>query len=367
MDRFPVILMAAALAILTGCAAAPAEPDSLPESSQESSLPSSETPSSPLAVTSAGEIAAELEAAVRAVRQPAVFDLSGSELEEPEIAVQNLFSSLLGEDPSLKYAYRITAGLEGTLLTCEISYMPYRTGAFPADWQGIEVGSLRELVAVAREHLGEDQVPLRLTDPSLLPDDMSRALQQVGGGYLLCSLSQDGLYLTYSPARDLTVQDCLDALAQAEELAQAVVDEVTTPEMTGRERAAALYDYLIGTVDYDRRYYTDPAQLPLESQTAVGALRDHLAICGGYSLALQLLYEKAGIPCYTVSGTFGSENHMWNLALLDGEWLWFDATTDRGLPEGAERRHFAQTELESRQSITGETRRSLEALLGAAL
>ena len=114
MDRFPVILMAAALAVLTGCAAAPAEPDSLPESSQESSLPSSEIPSSPLAVTSAGEIAAELEAAIRAVRQPAVFDLSGLELEEPEIAVQNLFSSLLGEDPSLKYAYRITAGLEGS-------------------------------------------------------------------------------------------------------------------------------------------------------------------------------------------------------------------------------------------------------------
>lgn len=92
MDRFPVILMAAALAVLTGCAAAPAEPDSLPESSQESSLPSSEIPSSPLAVTSAGEIAAELEAAIRAVRQPAVFDLSGSELEEPEGAERRHFA-----------------------------------------------------------------------------------------------------------------------------------------------------------------------------------------------------------------------------------------------------------------------------------
>ena len=91
-----------------------------------------------------------------------------------------------------------------------------------------------------------------------------------------------------------------------------------------------------------------------------------MAICGGYAHALQTLFALAGIPCYTVSGTFGSENHMWNLALLDGEWLWFDATTDRGLPEGAER-HFARTELESRQSVTGETLRSLEALLGAAL
>ena len=65
-------------------------------------------------------------------------------------------------------------------------------------------------------------------------------------------------------------------------------------------------------------------------QTAYGALHDNLATCGGYAQALQQLFQKAGIPCYTVSGEMGSEYHMWNIAYLDGEWRYFDATSDRG-------------------------------------
>ena len=46
--------------------------------------------------------------------------------------------------------------------------------------------------------------------------------------------------------------------------------------------------------------------------------------------AVKLLFEKAGIPCFNVTGKYFGENHMWNIALLDGQWLWFDATSDRG-------------------------------------
>ena len=70
--------------------------------------------------------------------------------------------------------------------------------------------------------------------------------------------------------------------------------------------------------------------MPYDSTTAYGALHDHLAICGGYAQAFQLLLEQAGIPCITVSGKMGGENHMWNLAQVDGEWLYFDPTSDRG-------------------------------------
>lgn len=100
------------------------------------------------------------------------------------------------------------------------------------------------------------------------------------------------------------------------------------------ERAiAALYAWLTENVQYDRRYYTDPASMPYNSTTAYGALSDHLAICGGYAQALQLLFEKAGIPCVTVSGVSSGENHMWDLAFLDGEWRYFDATSDRGMQQ----------------------------------
>lgn len=99
------------------------------------------------------------------------------------------------------------------------------------------------------------------------------------------------------------------------------------------EQAEALYTRLTDRVAYDFRYYTDPASMPYESTTAYGALKDDLAICGGYAQALQALYERVGIPCLTVSGQWNGENHMWNLVWLDGEWRYCDATSDRGRSE----------------------------------
>ena len=48
--------------------------------------------------------------------------------------------------------------------------------------------------------------------------------------------------------------------------------------------------------------------MPYDSTTAYGALHDNLA---SYAQAFQLLLEQAGIPCVTVSGQLGAENHMW--------------------------------------------------------
>ena len=100
--------------------------------------------------------------------------------------------------------------------------------------------------------------------------------------------------------------------------------------MGQREQAEALYAYLTEHVRYDFRYYGAPGEMPYDSITAYGALHDGLAICGGYAQAFQLLLEQAGIPCVTVSGQLGAENHMWDLARIDGQWLYFDPTSDRG-------------------------------------
>ena len=70
--------------------------------------------------------------------------------------------------------------------------------------------------------------------------------------------------------------------------------------------------------------------MPYSATTAYGALHDHLAICGGYAQAFQMLLQQAEIPCITVSGKMGGENHMWVLAQVDGQWLYFDPTSDRG-------------------------------------
>lgn len=353
---FLLAVQAAAL-LLTGCGAGDNTSASPPLSANSGTVGSAspETPAPPdkpvpLNITGAGEIQEELYAAILDLRQPASMDLSGAAVgDTPELEIKNLYYEILNQHPELKYAYDLTAEVENGLLTCQISYMPYQTG-YPQDWDGIPVASLPELIAAAEAHLGPEPVKIRLTDTALTPDGMNRALQQVGGGYILCSLSRDGTQLTYSPSMGMTMKECLALLEQAKELAAEAAGALTDGTMTEREQAEALYRYLTEHVKYDRRYYSDRTSMPYHSQTAIGALRDQVAICGGYSHALDLLFEQAGIPCYTVTGTSGGENHMWNIARLDGQWLWFDATADRGISPQFELRHFAREELDAQYS-----------------
>lgn len=312
---------------------APGE-DASQSASQNASQPPRERGT--LAVHSAQEAAAELERALAAIGQPELLDLSqlGESWEDPAITVQNLYYGILAEHPAYKYAWQLSVQLqEDGLLRCDFDYMPYVTGQYPAEFEGIETGSLGALIAAARAHLGEEGCPVRLTDPTMTVDDMARALQQAGGSYLLCALNRDGTAITYTPLNNLTREEALAALEETEALAGEVAESCLTPGMTQREQAEALYTWLTENVRYDQRYYADFASMPYDSATARGALADHTAICGGYAQALQLLFEQAGIPCLTVSGVSSGENHMWNLALLDGRWLYFDATSDRGMAQ----------------------------------
>lgn len=159
---------------------------------------------------------------------------------------------------------------------------------------------------------------------------MSRALQQAGGGYILCTLNRDGTAITFTPQNNLSREECAARLATMMQMADEVTAACVQPDMSETEKAEALYTYLTENVRYDHRYYSDKANMPYDSTTAYGAFQNHLAICGGYAQALQMLFEKAGIPCFTVSGKMGSENHMWNIAFLNGTWSYFDATSDRG-------------------------------------
>lgn len=283
-----------------------------------------------ISASSREEFKAAMAEAIQGMCPSLTSMVSGDWLAQPEMDVWNVYYEIAAAQPELKYVYDLEIVDQPGGLTCTFHYMPYKTGAFPADFAGQAVGSLRELIAVAEENLGQELVPIRIIDPSLSPDGMNRALQQAGGGYVLCMLNRDATAITYSPAYGFTMEDCLTALAETEQLADQVIAQVIQEGMSQREMAEALYAYITGTVRYDQRYYSDKGSMPYESQTALGALRDGTAICGGYSHAVKLLFAKVGIPCYNVTGKYFSENHMWNIALLDGQWLWFDATSDRG-------------------------------------
>ena len=307
------------------------------------------------------EIRDILTAAIESREQPQAMDISGAGLESPEMDVTNIYYSILADRPELKVAYAIDVQTEGGILECRFEYMPYVTGDYPQGFEGIEVSSLRELVAVAQDHMGEP-VDIKILNSSLTPDGMNTALRQAGRGYMLCQLDRDATTITYSPPVGMTVQECVDAIQEAEALADKVVSELITDHMSQMERARALYSYVTSNVEYDDRYYSDYASMPYESQTALGALRDHLAICGGYSNALKLLFEKAGIQCWNVTGKSLGENHMWNRACIDGQWLWFDSTFDNGLTGEYGFLRFALEELDPAKYSWDQTQ--LDGLLG---
>lgn len=357
MKRLLTILLTLSLIFaLTACGSKKNTGDSAREQgSNDAAAEEPETPLtaeeprelSPITVSTPEDIQNELYAAICAVRQPVSMNISGVALSDaPELDVTNLYYALMSRYPQLKYAYDISPAAQDGWLTCAVSYMPYKTGSWPEECANApEIATLGALLRAAEEHLGADPFKLRITDASLAPDDMDRVLRQAGGGYIFCALNRDATAITFIPDT-AAMEECLASLRQANELADQVITQVVNDGMNEREKAEALYGYLTSHVQYDQRYYSDRGNMPHESQTAIGALRDGLAICGGYSHALRLLFEKAGIPCYNVTGNYFGESHMWNTAYLDGAWLWFDATSDRGASQEQGFRHFALKELD---------------------
>ena len=262
-------LAALSLLLLCGCVHAdeniPSGAESLspaptesPVSSDSSSLQSpSPSPGQPLEVLSIEDVQSELTQAIAQLRQPSPMDIGSLALEQPELDVKNLYYQILSLRPEFKYAYDLSVSLDSSILNCTIFYMPYKTGQYPAGFEGIQVQSLSELIAAAENNLSSGSIAVRIMDTSLEPDEMNKALQQAGGGYFSCTLNQDATAIVFNPPVSMTAQDCLQAIAQTEELADSVISQLISEDMSQEDRAWALYSWLCSNVEYDQRYHSD--------------------------------------------------------------------------------------------------------------
>lgn len=292
-------------------------------------------------------IKAELKAAMIEIRQPAKIDVSDIELSEiPVLDIKNLYYEILSEVPELKYAYDVSPLFNDSVLTCSISYMPYKTGQFPKGFNGFEISTIKELIDAAQINIGTQPTSIRIMDQSMDPDFMNYALQQAGKGYIVCTLNEDATQIVYHAPIGYSIEESLSAINEADQIADEIISKLINETMGAKEKAEVLFSAVSENVKYDERYNTDRNSMPYESQTALGALKDGTAICGGYSHAVKLLFEKVGIPCLNVTGVWFGGNHMWNIAYIDGEWLWCDATADRGNSIKYGLNHFALNELD---------------------
>ena len=326
-----------------------------PESFQPEETPSP-TPADPMdgiyPVATQADAEPVLEQAYEGLVPQLTFAFSDEELtlQDRSILLQNASNQVLSQRPELKYAYQLecTEGPEGTI--CSIQYMPYKLGYPDGIPEGaVEIHSLADLAEAADDRLGQEEIPIVIRNPELLVDDMQRALQLAGYGYILYTLNSDATAIQTFPSDSETIEQSVEKIQEIQSIAKETAATILTDTMDDEEKLKAIYRFTVENTTYDYRYYQSPDTLPYESRTAFGPLQNGTDICGGFSWAFRVLCEEAGIPCWNVTGTGAGEEHMWNCALLDGEYRYFDTTWDAGRPDESQWRYFGRTEEEISQ------------------
>ena len=88
-------------------------------------------------------------------------------------------------------------------------------------------------------------------------------------------------------------------------------------EMSTSDKIKVFHDFIINNTIYDK----NSSQ---QSYTAYNLITTGKSICGGYSDIMAIYLNTLGIQNYKIT----SENHVWNLVNIDGEWFHLDLTWD---------------------------------------
>ncbi len=93
------------------------------------------------------------------------------------------------------------------------------------------------------------------------------------------------------------------------------------------EREKYIHDRLVSECEYDMEMVEKGDDDP-DASSAYGALVNHRAICGGYTMASKLLLKSVGIKSYAVHGIADNLPHVWLLVNIEGGWYHLDVTWD---------------------------------------
>lgn len=108
---------------------------------------------------------------------------------------------------------------------------------------------------------------------------------------------------------------------------RALANEICAGLTTDRAKAEAISRWVVGNIEYDYDYYyaglKNYSDVPFDPDNI---LDKEMAVCAGFARLTQALMNAQGIPCLYVMGWTPNGLHAWNLALVDGEYLYYDNT-----------------------------------------
>ncbi len=214
---------------------------------------------------------------------------------------------------------------------------PIATLAAPGDETPPEIQGVKDLTVTLGDALSYRE-GVTVTDdedgsPSLEIDTTQVDLTKEGT-YPITYTAKDASGNAATVKATVTVlpkpEETQDAIVQA---AQAVLDQIITPDMTTRQQVQAIYLWARETITYGGHSDRDDWR-----QTAYGILENPRGDCFGYFAATKLLFEELGIPNQDVEKVKRSKDdseHYWSLVSIDGgeTWYHFDATPRVGQTE----------------------------------
>ena len=114
-------------------------------------------------------------------------------------------------------------------------------------------------------------------------------------------------------------------VSQLQDMRQAVKESIDAAaeyiryRQTDREKAELLYTYMTERFSYESK----PTVTPVHDALCAG-----VADAAGLAAAWQLVCDRAGVDCWTVTGLRNGQEHMWNIISLDGEYRHVDIMED---------------------------------------
>lgn len=107
-----------------------------------------------------------------------------------------------------------------------------------------------------------------------------------------------------------------------------VAENKITNEMTQKDKAKVLYDWVILNTEYDKEFKS-------ESFTGYGQVINGKAVCQGYTATYNYMCKLVGLDVYGIAGQAGEE-HIWTVAVLDGDKVHIDTTWGDSSSNGLE-------------------------------
>lgn len=116
--------------------------------------------------------------------------------------------------------------------------------------------------------------------------------------------------------------DGLELLPEVEAMAQEIIDEIITDDMSDIEKAFEIYKWVIRNIHYSNQPHIESWVIG-----AYDGLSTHTGDCFTYFAVSKALFEAVGIENLQIEKQNTSySRHYWNLILIDGAWYHFDTT-----------------------------------------